>query len=83
MNIRIVVSAKLLLFFSSKGSQRLLNIAIGILTADHEADLAGGICGDGGVGVLDGGEDFFAGLLELGDKLQVEPLVLGCARGVG
>ena len=81
MDIRIVVSAQLLLFFSGKGSQRLFNIAIGVLAAYHEADLARGVCGDGGVGVLDGGKDFFAGLFELGYQLQVEPLVLGCARG--
>ena len=82
MNICIVVSAKLLLLLSRKGSQRLLNITIGVLAADHEANLAGRVGRDGGVCVLDGGEDFLTVLLELGDQWQVEPLVLGYAKGV-
>jgi hypothetical protein len=82
MNIRVIILAQLLLLFRSKRANRLLDIAIGILAADHEANLAGRICRDGSVGVFDGGEDFFAVFLELGDQWQMEPLVLGCAKEV-
>jgi hypothetical protein len=82
MNIRIIVLAQLLLLLGCERSQRHLNIAIGVLAADHEADLARGIGRDRRVGVFDGGEDFFAVFLELGDEGQVEPLVLGCVEGV-
>jgi hypothetical protein len=60
MNIRIVISAQLLFFLSGEATNRLLHITVGILAADHEADLAGGVRGDGCVGVFDGWEDFFA-----------------------
>ena len=56
----------------------LLDIAARILAADHEADLARWIRGYGGVSVFDNGEDFFASFAQVLDKVEVEPLVLGC-----
>ena len=67
MDVLIVVPAELLLLFKRKASHGLLDIAIGVLAADHEADLARGISGYGRVGVFDCWEDLFAVLLELGD----------------
>lgn len=82
MDIRVIILAQLLLLFRSKRANRLLDVTIGVLATDHEPDLPGRICRDGSVGVFDGGEDFFAVFLELGDQWQVEPLVLGCAKEV-
>ena len=67
MNICVVIPAKLLLLFRRKASDRLLHIALGVFGADHEADLARRIGGDGRVGVFHGWEDFFTVLLELRD----------------
>jgi hypothetical protein len=77
VNIRVIVSAQLLLFLARPGAKGLLDVACGILAADHETDLAGGVGWDGGVGVFGDGEDFLAGLLEVGDEGEVEPLVFG------
>ncbi len=78
MDILVVVAAELLLLLAGPGADGLADVAGGILAADHEADLAGGVGGDGGVGVLGDGEDLAAGLLQVGDEREVEPLVLGC-----
>lgn len=75
-----VVSALLILLLLGPLSERGLDVGVGVLGADHEADLARGVGGDGGVGVLGDGEDGAAVLLELGDERQVKPLVLGCSR---
>lgn len=80
MDLLGVVLAELVLFLLRPGANGLLEVAVGILAADHEADLARWVGGDGGVGVLDVGEDGLAVLLELGDQWEVEPLVLGCKR---
>lgn len=80
VDLLAVVLAQLLLLLLGPGAHGLLDVAVGVLAADHEADLAGGVGGDGGVGVLDGGEDLLAVLHELGDERHVEPLVLGCVR---
>lgn len=77
MDVLVVVAAELLLLLGGPGAEGLAHVAGGVLGADHEADLAGGVGGDGGVGVLGDGEDFTAGLLEVGDEVKVEPLVLG------
>jgi hypothetical protein len=74
----VVVSTKLVLFLRSPATQWLGDIALGVLAADHEADLAGWVGGDGGVGVLDGWEDLLAVGLQLGDEWEVKPLVFGC-----
>ena len=76
MNIRIVIPAKLLFLLRCERSHGLLQVTILILAANHEADLARSIGGDGRVGVLDGGEHLFAVGFQLGDQWQVEPLVL-------
>ncbi len=76
MDISTVVSAKLLLFLGGPATERCLEVTVGILAADHEADLAGGVCWDGGVGVFDVGENLFTVFLELGDHRKMKPLVL-------
>ena len=76
VDLRVVVSAQLLLLLGSPGPDRDLQVAVGILGADHESNLAGGIRRDGGVSVLGHGEDLLAVLLQLGDQRQVQPLVL-------
>lgn len=78
MDIGVVVSAKLVFLLRGEAAQRLGDIAVGVLAADHEADLAGWVGWDGGVGVFDRWEDLLAVLLELGDQWEVEPLVLSC-----
>lgn len=78
MDLLVVVAAQTLLLLGGPGAERLLDVAGGVLAADHEADLAGGVGGDGGVGVLSDGEDLVAGLLQVSDEREVEPLVLGC-----
>ena len=80
MNLLAIVSAQLLLLFLAPRPHWLLDIAVCILAADHEADLAAWIGRNGSVCVLGDGEDFFAGLLKAGDEIEVKPLVLGYAR---
>ena len=77
MDVLVVVAAQALLLLARPGADGLAHVAVGVLAANHEADLAGGVGGDGGVGVLDDGEDLLAGLLELTDQLEVKPLVFG------
>ena len=77
VDIGVVVAAETLFLFAGPGAEGLADVAVCVLAADHEADLAGGVGGDGGVGVLDDGEDLLAGLLELTDQLEVKPLVFG------
>jgi hypothetical protein len=74
----VVVAVALILLLLGQSAERLGDVAAGLLAAHHEADLARGVGGDRGVGVLDDGEDLAAGLLEIGDELEVEPLVLSC-----
>lgn len=76
MDILVVVSEKSLLLLRGEVADWVLEVAGGVLGADHEADLAGWVGRDGGVGVLDGWEDLLAVLLQLGDQWQMEPLVL-------
>lgn len=78
VDLGIVVLALLLLLRGGPGADGLLDVAVGVLAADHEANLARGVGGDGGVGVLGDGEDLLAVLLELGNEREVEPLVLSC-----
>lgn len=77
VNIGVVVLAELLLLFNRPLSQRCLQVAVCVLAADHESNLAGWVGWDRGVCVFDVREDFFAVFLELGDQRQVKPLVLG------
>ena len=57
---------------------RRRDVSVLVFAAHHEADLARRVGGDGGVGVFDHGEDFPAGLFEVGDEREVEPLVFSC-----
>ena len=81
MNIPVVVPAQFLLFLDGPVPNGLFDVAIFVFAADHEADLAGWVGRDGGVGVLDCGEDFFAGFFEGGDEGEVEPLIFSCWGG--
>lgn len=80
MDLSVVVAALGFLLVGGPLADRDLDVAVGVLAADHEADLAGGVGRDGGVGVLGHREDLLAVLLELGDKRQVQPLVLSCKK---
>ena len=71
MDIGIVVAAETLFLLAGPRAERLAHVAGGVLAADHEADLAGGVGWDGGVGVVDDGEDPLAGLLEVTDQREV------------
>jgi hypothetical protein len=76
VDLLVVVLAELVLLGLGPLADGLLEVAAGVKGADHETDLARGVGGDGGVGVLDVGEDLLAVGLELGDQWEVEPLVL-------
>jgi hypothetical protein len=76
VDLLVVVLAELVLLGLGPLADGLLEVAAGVKGADHETDLARGVGGDGGVGVLDVGEDLLAVLLELGDQGEVQPLVL-------
>lgn len=78
MDLAIVVFAQLLFLFLGPAADRLAEVALGVFTTDHEADLAGRIGWDRGVCVFDFGEDLATIGFELGDERQVKPLVLGC-----
>lgn len=78
MDLGVVVLALLVLLLGGPLAQGHLDVGVGVLAADHEANLARRVGGDGGVGVLGDGKDLLAVLLELGDEGQVQPLVLGC-----
>jgi hypothetical protein len=80
VNVLVVVAAETLLLLTGPSADGLTDIAGGVLAADHEADLAGGVGGNCGVGVFGDGEDLLAGLLEVGDEGQMQPLVLGYKR---
>jgi len=82
----VVVSVHLLLLLVGYGPERLGDVPIRILGANHETNLAGWVGGNCCVGVFHNREDFAARLLKVGNKLQVKPLVLGCQkkrRGIG
>ena len=80
VDLGVVVPAEFLLLLGAPRAQGHLDVGVGVLAADHEADLARRVRRDGRVGVLGHGEDLLAVLLELGDERKVEPLVLGCER---
>lgn len=81
MDLLGVVPTQLVLFVGLPVAERNFDIAVGILAADHETDLARGIRWDGCVGVFDDGEDLLAGFLELADEREVQPLVFGYIVG--
>lgn len=57
VDLLAVVLAELLLLLRRPAAKRLLDVALGVLGADHEANLARWVGRDGGVRVLDSGED--------------------------
>jgi len=67
VNLLVIIPTQLLLLLGAPFSQRRFHVAILVFTADHEADLARGVGRNGGVGVFDCREDFFAGFFEVGD----------------
>lgn len=77
VDVGVVVAAQTLLLVARPRAQRLAHVAGGVLAAHHEADLAGRVGGDGGVGVVDDGEHGLAGLLQVADQREVQPLVFG------
>jgi len=77
VDLLVVISALLRLLLRRPTPQRLLYIHLGVLAANHESDLARGICRDSGETVLSDGEDFTARLLDILDQVKMEPLVLG------
>lgn len=80
VHLGAVVPAELHLLLGGPLAEGHPEVALGVLAADHEADLARGVGGDAGVGVLGDGEDLLAVLLELGNQGEVKPLVLGCRK---
>lgn len=77
MNLLIVVPAQLLLLVNLPVAERDLDVAGGILAADHEANLARRVGRDRRVGVFDHGENFFTTFFELGNEREMQPLVFG------
>ena len=77
MNISIIVATQALLLLTRPRTHGLTDVAVRVLAADHETDLAGGVGGDGGVGVFGDGEDLFAGGAQVGNQRDMEPLVFG------
>jgi hypothetical protein len=78
VDLLAVVLAQLFLLRNGPASERLLQVAIGVLAANHEANLSGWIGRDRGVAVFNVRENLFASLLEVGNKWHVQPLVLSC-----
>jgi len=52
MHLLVVVLAVLVLLGSRPTPQRLLDVNLGVLAADHEADLARRVCWDSGETIL-------------------------------
>jgi hypothetical protein len=77
VDLLAVVLAQLVLLLRCPAAKRLLEVALAVLGADHEADLTGWVGRDSCVGVLDVGENSLARLLEVGNDVEVQPLVLG------
>ena len=77
VDLLAVILAQLVLLLGCPAAKRLLEVALAVLGADHEADLAGWVGRDGGVGVLNIREDILAVFLELRDEWEVEPWAFG------
>jgi len=83
MDLLAIVFAQLFLFLCAPRPNRLPDITVGVLAADHEANLTGRIGRNGRVRILGDGEDFFAGLFQLRDEAEVQPLVLSYSKNTG
>jgi len=77
MDGSVVVFVDLILLVGREAAHGVLEVAVCVLGADHEADLAGWVGRDGGVGVLNIREDILAVFLELRDEWEVEPWAFG------
>ena len=77
VNLAAVVLEELVLLGLADGAEWLLDVGVGVLGADHEADLAAWVGRDGGPAVLGDWEDGLDGLLEVLNHSQVQPWVLG------
>lgn len=75
VDVLVVVLVDLLLFLPRPAAKRLLQVAVRILAADHEANLTGWVGRDCRVGIFDVGEDLLAVGFEFGDQRQMKPLV--------
>ena len=60
MNLLVIVATESLFLLSRPRTHGRTQTSIGILGADHEANLAGRVGGDSGVGIFGDGEDVFA-----------------------
>ena len=80
MDLLAIVSAQFLFLLLRPGSYWFLDVALSILAADHKADLSRGVGWNGSVCVFGDWEDLLAIFLELGNKLEMEPLVLSCQK---
>ena len=69
MDPLVIVSVHLLFLFAGYGPERLGDVPVCILAANHETNLAGWIGGDGRVSVFRNREDFAARLLKVGNEL--------------
>jgi len=78
VHLLVVVLAVLVLLSRSPTPQRLLDVNLRVLAADHEADLTRWVCWDGGETVFGDGEDLAALLLELCDERKMQPLAFTC-----
>ena len=79
MNLLAVVLAQLLLFLRGPRPYGLLDVSAGIFAADHETDLAARVGWDRGVSIFGDREHLLAGLLQVLNQGEVQPLVFGCA----
>ena len=77
MDLLAVILAMLLLFLRSPGTEGLLKVAVGVLAANHETDLARGVRWNRGIRVLDVGENLLARLLQRSNEGHMKPLILG------
>lgn len=77
MDGSVVVFVDLILLVGREAAHGVLEVAVCVLGADHEANLAGWVGRDSGVGVLNVREDVLAVLLELSDEWEVEPWAFG------
>lgn len=75
MDILVVVLVDLLFLFSVPASEWLLQVAVGILAANHESDLTRWVGWNSGVSIFNIWENLLAVSLELGDQWEVKPLV--------
>jgi hypothetical protein len=73
VNIRVVVTAELILLFGGEATERLSDVGVSILGAEDVTDLARGVGGDAGVSILNLRVEILTEVLDLLDERQVEP----------